>query len=67
MANINDAAIDPLVDSTEARKAAGGKRRETLSRWITSGVFPRPDRIINGRNFWRRSTLENWLKEDTAP
>ena len=57
------AEIDPLVDSTVARKAAGGKRRETLSRWVKKGTFPRPDRIINGRNFWHRSTIDAWLKE----
>jgi hypothetical protein len=56
--------IDPLCDSAYARKIAGNKRRETLSRWVASGIFLKADRVINGRNFWYQSTLRAWAESD---
>jgi len=34
--------------------------------WITRGTFPAPDGNLNGRNFWLRSTYEQWKAEVLA-
>jgi predicted DNA-binding transcriptional regulator AlpA len=39
----------------------GGER--TLRRWISSGIFPRPDISIGGKvRYWRRGTVEAWIE-----
>jgi hypothetical protein len=30
----------------------------TIKRWADSGIIPRADETINGRNYWRLKTLE---------
>lgn len=57
--------IDPLLDSATICAAEGGCARETLSRRISRGDFPRPDRVIGNRNYWFRSTYLNWRETQT--
>ena len=39
--------------------------RSTLWRWILSGFFPAPDKVLpGGRKTWFRSTVQNWLAAD---
>src|SRR5262245_40617769 len=34
----------------------------TLDRWISSGVFPRPDISIGGKvRYWKRESVEAWI------
>ena len=34
----------------------------TLDRWISSGLFPRPDISIGGKvRYWKRETVEAWI------
>ncbi len=35
----------------------------TIRRWISSGIFPRPDISIGGKvRYWRRETVEGWIQ-----
>ena len=34
----------------------------TLWRWTRELGFPAPDMVIQRRKFWRRPTIERWLK-----
>jgi hypothetical protein len=34
--------------------------------WIASGKFPPPNGNMNGRNFWLRSTYEQWKADVLA-
>jgi hypothetical protein len=36
----------------------GQKAGRTIRRWVVAGQFPKPDKIINGRNYWWLQTLE---------
>ncbi|MPY75294.1 MAG: hypothetical protein GEU87_13640 [Alphaproteobacteria bacterium] len=49
--------IDPLLPGSTVCAAMGIKARETLSRRVSRGEFPKPDKQINGKNFWFRSTV----------
>jgi hypothetical protein len=37
-----------------------------LRAWITKGKFPTPDGNLNGRNFWLRTTYEQWKADVLA-
>lgn len=37
-----------------------------LRKWVSSGRFPQPDGNLNGRNFWLRSTYEQWKADVLA-
>jgi hypothetical protein len=37
--------------------------RRTLQRMICAETFPAPDCRLNGKRFWRRETVLNWLAE----
>ena len=41
----------------------------TFSRWVNDDKygFPRPDKIIGGRNWWKRSTMDKYFNEKPAP
>jgi len=54
---------DPLMPGKEIRNCLSNPpiHRNTFDRWVSTGVFPPPDRIINGRNYWHRSTAKTWL------
>jgi predicted DNA-binding transcriptional regulator AlpA len=56
---LNEASIDPLLPSATVCAAKGGIARETLSRWVAAGRFPKPDKIVNKRNYWFASTVRN--------
>lgn len=58
--------IDPLLDSKTICAAEGIRARETLSRRVSRGEFPKPDRIIGGRNFWLRSRYLTWREAQTG-
>ena len=52
-----DAGLEPMLGSAAVCKAEGDIARETLSRRVSRGEFPRPDRVIGNRNFWFASTV----------
>ncbi len=58
--------LDPLLDSATVCAAEGISARETLSRRVSRGDFPPPDRIISGRNFWYRSTYLEFARAAAA-
>jgi predicted DNA-binding transcriptional regulator AlpA len=36
----------------------------TLQRWISSGLFPKPDIAIGGKvRYWRRETVDAWIAD----
>ncbi len=35
--------------------------RVTIWRWIKAGQFPKPVRVINGRNYWAEDDIRQWL------
>ena len=37
--------------------------RSTLGRWIKSGDFPPPAKIINGRSLWHFQDVNRWMLE----
>lgn len=53
---------DPLLDSNGVATEAGGKSKMTIWRWQRDPNvgFPMPDVVINGRNYWYRSTIRRW-------
>lgn len=56
---------DRLVDAATVRsKVQKGDRPVsdmTLFRWVRKGVIPPPDRVIEGKRFWRESTIDRAL------
>ena len=65
MSNTSDeVGFDPLRDSGETRRQTGGRTREPHTRCINRGIFPQPDRIIAGRNYWFQSTITAWLSNN---
>lgn len=66
--------IDPLLSSDSVRKIFGGVGRVTLARWICDDPrfkekhpqiaalnFPKPDKVMAGRNYWKRSTIQKFI------
>jgi hypothetical protein len=53
---------DPLLTTNQVRALAGSVSTMCLWRWQRDdGVrFPPPDAQINGRNYWRGSTIKSW-------
>lgn len=49
--------IEPLLPSKAVCAAEGNIARETLSRRVSRGEYPKPDRVLNGRNYWFASTV----------
>lgn len=37
-----------------------GRSTKTLDRWVDKGIFPKPDRHLNGEPLWFRGTLNDW-------
>jgi predicted DNA-binding transcriptional regulator AlpA len=62
---VNTPTIDPLLDSAAVCVESGGKSKMTLWRWQRDEKvnFPLPDAVINGRNYWYRSTIRRWQLE----
>ena len=57
VATLENLGIDPLLNSATVCAAFGGIARETLSRRVSDGSAPQPDKKINGKNYWFRSTI----------
>lgn len=49
---------DILLNSRQVRESRGGCSNMTLWRHIKDQQFPPPDRIINGRRYWKRATVK---------
>lgn len=67
MSRIVEAGTNRLINSAGICHLNGNIRRETLSRWVTNGTYPSPDRVINGRNYWFESTHEAWVADSLEP
>ena len=46
-----------LIPSRGVCERYGLKAARSLRRWVLAGVFPPPDQVIRGRNYWWESTL----------
>ena len=46
-----------LISSRDVCNRYGLKAPRSLRRWVVVGVFPPPDQIIRGRNYWWETTL----------
>jgi predicted DNA-binding transcriptional regulator AlpA len=55
-----------LMSSKLVAADAGGVTIMTLWRWMRDGTFPKPDCVINNRNYWKRETVERWKSKQTA-
>ena len=51
---------DDYITSGEVRRFFGGISDMSLWRWTRDLGFPKPDRVINRRKYWRRSTINSW-------
>lgn len=57
---------DELVRRKEIAAALRISNR-TLSRWISTGEFPRPDLRLGERYLrWRAATLRNWISANSG-
>lgn len=63
-----DTSGEALIDSVGIRAETGGKSAMTIWRWQRDPRvnFPPPDITINGRNYWRRSTIRKWQRDMAA-
>lgn len=59
-------ADDDWLTTGAVCNACGGVSAMTLWRWTRQLGFPRPDRILNGRKYWLRSTVAAWKARDEA-
>ena len=53
---------DDLLTSTGLKASLGGISEMTLWRWTRERGFPKPDLVIGRRKFWRRATVQKWLR-----
>jgi hypothetical protein len=44
----------------------GGITKKTLWDWVTKGIYPKPDVIINGQNYYCADKHEQFLAEHEA-
>ena len=51
---------DPLISDPELRRIAGGITPMTIWRWRKAGILP-PPLVINGRNYSRKSVIDDAL------
>lgn len=51
---------DPLIHDSELRRIAGGISCMTIWRWRKAGILP-PALVINGRNYSRKSVIDEAL------
>lgn len=51
-----------LIKKPELQKLLNVSR-STLGRWIKSGNFPPPAKIINGRSLWHFHDIDRWISE----
>jgi hypothetical protein len=50
--------IKRLLPAREVCERYGLKASRSLRRWVVAGIFPPPDRVVRGRNYWWLSTLD---------
>jgi predicted DNA-binding transcriptional regulator AlpA len=57
---------DDLLNSRTVRASCGDVSDMTLWRWQRDPdvCFPAPDKVINGRRYWRRETIKAWKARD---
>lgn len=55
-----DGSPDDWLITAAVRESCGGVSDMTIWRWTRTLGFPAPDRILNGRKYWRRSTVAAW-------
>jgi predicted DNA-binding transcriptional regulator AlpA len=54
--------IPALLTKALIRKHYVPAGERTLDRWISCGMFPRPDIAIGGKvRYWKRETVEEWI------
>ena len=55
--------VDQMLDANRTRAMVGAGTAMTLYRWLKRPDlnFPRPDLVVSGRRYWKRSNLEKWL------
>ena len=53
---------DRLLTSSAVRERLGGVSNMCLWRWAKDDRirFPEPDMVLNGRRYWRLSTIQVW-------
>jgi hypothetical protein len=57
--------IPLLLTKTLIRKYYLPVGERTFDRWISSGIFPRPDIAIGGKvRYWKRETVEAWIEQN---
>ena len=55
-------AIPALLTKALIRKHYVPAGKRTLDRWVSSGIFPKPDISIGGKvRYWRRESVEAWI------
>ena len=54
-----------LVGPKEVAEMAGvnGRSGGTVYVWINRGILPEPERFVSGTRIWRRSVIEQWLRD----
>lgn len=56
---------DKLIDAAtvRAKVTRGGRPVSDMSlhRWIRKGVLPAPEKVIEGKRYWRESTINTAL------
>ena len=60
--------VDPLCNKSQVKAAVGGVSDMCIWRWQRDErvQFPMPDVTINGRNYWRASTVRAWQERMTV-
>lgn len=59
--------IPQLLTKALIRKHFLPAGERTLDRWISAGVFPRPDIAMGGKvRLWKRETVEAWIDDQAT-
>jgi predicted DNA-binding transcriptional regulator AlpA len=57
------APVPALLTKSLIRQHFVPAGERTLDRWISSGLFPRPDIALGGKvRYWKRETVEAWIE-----
>jgi predicted DNA-binding transcriptional regulator AlpA len=60
------AGPDRLLKQAAVLARVGDVSRSTLYHWRLRGEFPKPDRTISARPYWRESTVDAWIATSKA-
>jgi predicted DNA-binding transcriptional regulator AlpA len=60
------ALLDPLLTTKAVRRDLGAVSDMCLWRWSRNRGFPPPDLVLGNRKYWRRSSIESWIKRAAA-